>query len=117
MSADYFPILNVPNNGFGLEINRKFVLTSFGRKLVWQDWDDVYILYQPSSTETHVFNDITATVLQALEKGSLTMTEIVNRTAQELGLRRNELSSGDLSFAIGRLQELGLVECSDAAAR
>jgi PqqD family protein of HPr-rel-A system len=117
MPEDYFLELSVPNSGFGLETNRRFFLTSAGRKLVWQDWDDVYILYQPSSTETHVFNDITAIVLQSLEKGALTMSEVVDRTVQELDLDRNGLSSGDLSFAIGRLEELGLIESLDTAAR
>ncbi|WP_174624387.1 HPr-rel-A system PqqD family peptide chaperone [Candidatus Methylobacter favarea] len=100
-----------------MDKNRSLVLTHAGRELAWQEWDDVYIVYQPSSAETHVFNDTTAAVLQSLEKDVLTMAEIGDRTAQWLDLGRDELSSGDLSFALGRLEELGLIEWSGTAAR
>ena len=113
MPEEYFPGRGVPKNGFGLETSRSFVLTSAGRELAWQDWEDIYIVYQPSSTETHVFNDTTAAVLQSLEKGPLTMADVADRTAQNLGLDRDKLSSDDLSFAFGRLEELGLIELSD----
>jgi PqqD family protein of HPr-rel-A system len=99
---------------FSLEINLSLVLTHAGRELIWQDWNDVYIVYQPSSTETHVFNETTAAVLQALEKSPLTITEVANRTAQALDLGFEDISDSDLSFAVARLEELGLIECSNA---
>jgi PqqD family protein of HPr-rel-A system len=107
-------VLNIENEE---QSSSCLILTSAGQALIWQNWEDVYIVYQPSSTETHIFNDITAAVLHSLEKSTLTVTEVVERTTQELDLDQNELSSGDLSFALGRLEELGLVEWSDAAAR
>jgi PqqD family protein of HPr-rel-A system len=117
MPEEYFPGLSDPNISFGLETSRSLVLTSAGRELTWQDWDDVYIVYQPSSTETHVFNDTTAAVLQSLEKAALTITDVADQIAQDLDLGCDELSSGDLSFALGRLEELGLIEWSGTAAR
>jgi PqqD family protein of HPr-rel-A system len=117
MAEEYFSGLVFTNNTLGLESNRSLVITSAGLELVWQDWEDVYIVYQPSSTETHVFNDTTATVLQSLEKDALTIADVAERTAQDLGLAPDELTHSDLSFAIKRLEELGLVEWSDAAAR
>ncbi|MGZ8164417.1 MAG: HPr-rel-A system PqqD family peptide chaperone [Methylobacter sp.] len=117
MPEEYFPGLSVPNSSFGLETSLSLVLTSAGRELTWQDWDDVYIVYQPSSTETHVFNDTTAAVLQSLEKAVLTMADVADQVAQDLDLGCDELSSEDLSFALGRLEELGLIEWSDTAAR
>jgi PqqD family protein of HPr-rel-A system len=117
MPEEYFPGLSDPNSSFGLETSRSLVLTSAGRELTWQDWDDVYIVYQPSSTETHVFNDTTAAVLQSLEKAALTITDVADQIAQDLALGCDELSSGDLSFALGRLEELGLIEWSGTAAR
>lgn len=87
-----------------------------GLELDWQDWGDVYIVYQPSSTETHVFNDITAAILHSLEKNALTMAGVADRIAKDLGLVRDELSGSDLTFALERLEELGLVEWADEAA-
>jgi PqqD family protein of HPr-rel-A system len=104
-------------DSFSLEINLSLVLTHAGRELSWQDWNDVYIVYQPSSTETHVFNETTAAVLQSLKKGALTMTEVANRTAQALDLGLEEISDSDLSFAVARLEELGLIEWSNATAQ
>jgi PqqD family protein of HPr-rel-A system len=104
-------------DNFSLEINLSLVLTHAGRELKWQDWNDVYIVYQPSSTETHVFNETTATVLQSLRKGALTMTEVANRTAQALDLGLEEIYDSDLSFAVARLEELGLIEWSNATAQ
>ena len=43
----------------------------------------------------------------------LTMAVIADLTAQALDIEREKLLSGDLSFALGRLEELGLVEWSD----
>ena len=36
------------------------IFRSAGHDLVWIGWDDVYIVYQPASAETHVFNEVTA---------------------------------------------------------
>lgn len=90
-------------------------MTPAGRELEWQGWEDVFSVYQPSSTETHVFNDITAALLQNLEKKALTMADVAEAIAAILNMSRDELSDNDLSFAIGRLEELGLVDWSDEA--
>lgn len=111
MPEDFFPEPYITNKGF--KLNSAFVLTPSSRELVWQDWGDVYIVFQPSSTETHVFNDITATVLQSMVIGALTMDDIKNYTAHALNFEHDELPIEDLSFALGRLDELGLVEWSD----
>ena len=91
------------------------ILTSAGQALIWQNWEDVYIVYQLSSTETHVFNDTTALILQSLEKCSLTMTEIADRIELDFDLGQSQLTSADLYLAIGRLEELGLIEWTDEA--
>ena len=88
-------------------------LTSASRGLVWQDWDDVYLVYQPSSAETHVFNDTTALILKCLEQGQLSAEGVKNWTEAALGVGQGELAADDFAFAVGRLEELGLIERAD----
>lgn len=87
-------------------------LTHAGRELVWKAWDGVFIVYQPSSAETHVFNDTTAAILQSLEDDALTMAEIADRTGQSPDPEHEQASGGNLFFALQRLEELGLIDWS-----
>ncbi|MEI7867197.1 MAG: HPr-rel-A system PqqD family peptide chaperone [Candidatus Methylumidiphilus sp.] len=93
-----------------LEATGKFHVTKAARELVWQDWDDVYIIFQTSSTETHVFNETTATVLGLLQANPTNLDELRVHTAEFLGVAINELVQDDLMFVTRRLEELGLVE-------
>ena len=88
-------------------------LTSASRGLVWQSWDDVYLVYQPSSTETHVFNDTTTLILKCLERGQLSTEGVKKWTEAALGIGRGGLAADDFAFAVGRLEELGLIERSE----
>lgn len=90
-------------------------LASAGRGLVWQDWDDVYLVYQPSSAETHVFNETTALILKSLEQGPLPTEGVKDWTERALGVGQGELAADDFAFAVGRLEELGLIDRFDEA--
>ena len=83
---------------------------SAGSSFLWRQLDDVYIVYQPSSTETHLFNETTALILQSLENGPLTTAVAKNRTEAALGVDQGELDIDEFAFAVGRLEELGLVD-------
>ena len=85
-------------------------LTLAGRGLVLQDWDDVYLVYQPSSAETHVFNDTTTLILKCLEQGQLSTEGVKNWTEAALGVGQGDLAADDFAFAVERLEELGLIE-------
>ena len=91
------------------------VLVSARRELIWQEWDGIYIVYQPSSTETHVFNETTALILKCLEQGPLSADAAKERTEAALGADPGELAADDFAFATMRLEELGLIECLDDA--
>jgi len=91
------------------------VLVSARRELIWQEWDDIYIVYQSSSAETHVFNETTASILKSLESGPLSAGEVKERTEVALGADPGELSTDDFGFATMRLEELGLIERLDDA--
>ena len=88
-------------------------MVSAGCALQWQEWDDVYIVYQSSSAETHVFNETTALILKCLEHGPLSTATTKERTETALGLDAGELAADDFSFATIRLEELGLIERLD----
>lgn len=92
------------------------MLTPAGQGLLWRQWDVHHIVYQPSSTETHVFNETTARVMRCLERGPATVGEVAAWTVDSLGIEKDELAARDLEFAMGRLEELGIIELSDEAA-
>ena len=94
---------------------RYLICTLAGRRLQWGEWDDVYIVYQPSSAETHVFNETTALILRCLEHGPLSADEVKVQTEAALCVGQGELASDDFAFATTRLEELGLVDCLDDA--
>ena len=90
-------------------------LAPTGQELVLQHWDDLFIVFQFSSAETHVFNETTALILKCLEHGPLSMAAVKQRTEAALGVAAGELAADDFAFATQRLEELGLVEYLDDA--
>ena len=84
-------------------------------ELEWRNWDGIYIVYQSSSAETHVFNETTALILKCLEKGPLSTEAIQHQTEAALGVGQGDLAVEDFAFATQRLEELGLIERLDAA--
>jgi PqqD family protein of HPr-rel-A system len=83
--------------------------------LEWQEWDDIYVVYQPSSAETHVFNETTALILKCLEHGPLSVDGVTKWTEAALGASPGQLATDDFAFATMRLEELGLIERLDDA--
>lgn len=90
-------------------------LTKEALDLQWIRFDNAYVVYQPSSSETHIFNETTALILKSLEKGPLSLLGVTERVIQFFGNEAKKLVSGDLKFAIERLEELGLIEWPDNA--
>lgn len=88
----------------------KFIfMTAEGKGLVWQQWDEFYIVYQPSSTETHVLNETSALILISLEKIPLSSNGVMAWILENFGFENDELVQEDFDFAISRLVELGLI--------
>ena len=65
--------------------------------------------------ETHVFNGTTALILESLEQGPQSIEAVKDRVQEALGVAQNVLTANDFAFAVGRLEELGLVERFDEA--
>ncbi|MQM32245.1 MAG: hypothetical protein CRU78_17760 [Candidatus Accumulibacter phosphatis] len=94
---------------------RQAIFTPAGGSLAWQAWDDVYVVYQRASAETHVFNETTRSILMCLENGALPASELKDQTEAALGVGPGELAADDFALATRRLEELGLVEYLDDA--
>ncbi|MFZ4535505.1 HPr-rel-A system PqqD family peptide chaperone [Propionivibrio sp.] len=92
-----------------------FVATPAGCALQWQKWDELYIVYQPSSAETHVFNETTVAIVRGLECGPLPTEALKVWTETALGVDQGDLAADDFAFATMRLEELGLIERLDDA--
>lgn len=84
-----------------------------GTRLIWQKCDELYLVYQPSSAETHVFNETSATIIACLKTESLSMASLKERTEAALGLSIGELETDEFTFAVVRLEELGLIDFGD----
>jgi PqqD family protein of HPr-rel-A system len=80
------------------------------KELLWQDWGDCYISFQPSSGETHLFNETTASALRCLGNSPATLAGLLKRTEALVGAEPGEISPDDFAFIVARLDELGLVE-------
>lgn len=93
------------------------VLISAHRELIRREWDDVSVVYQLSSAETHVFNETTVLILKCLEHGPLSPEEAKAKTEVALGVGPGELATEDFAFATSRLEELGLIDSLDTASK
>lgn len=92
-----------------------FRCTNAVAELLWENWEDMFIVYQPASAETHVFNQCTATILDCLENGLLSSDILKRRTEIALGVGEGKLAHDDFSFAMMRLEELGLIDCMNGS--
>ncbi len=91
------------------------VLLPAGKALIWHKSDDLFIVYQPSSTETHLFNEISALILASIEQGPRSIDAVLEWAAIRLGVSVDDLDAEEFYSAMIRLDELGLVDCSDDA--
>lgn len=73
----------------------------------------MYIVYQPSSAETHVFNETTALIVKCLKQGSQSIEAMKKWTEEVLEVGQGDLANDDFAFATMRLEELGLIESLD----
>ena len=90
-----------------------FILSPAGNSIQWQEWGDVYIVYQPSSAETHVFNETTALILKYLKQGSRSIQAVKDWTENAPEVGQGDLATDAFAFATQRPEELGLIESLD----
>ena len=86
-----------------------FCLTEAGRSLLWQNWEELHIVFQISSAETHVFNEITALIISYLDRSPSSLDDILNYISKSMGLHPEDLDRDGFTKSLERLIELGLV--------
>ena len=91
----------------------RFCLTDSGRGLLWQKWEDAFVLFQPSSAETHFINEISAFILERLEQEPVGLETLGKLIDMEFELVGEKIIPETLDFWINRLEELGLIERVD----
>lgn len=85
-------------------------LTPAGRDTVWRHWDDIYVIYQRASGETHAFNETTAEILRCLAGGAMDLRGLIERVAAVFETDPDGFSEPDFQAVTERLVHLGLVE-------
>jgi PqqD family protein of HPr-rel-A system len=88
-------------------------LTAAGRDLAWEGWEDLHVVFQRTSGETHVFNETTRAILGRLQDGPLALDEMVRLLARAMGIDEAGLAREDFLAVTARLDELGLIERVD----
>lgn len=77
--------------------------------MLWRDWGDLFVAYQPSSAETHAFDWVTRSLLEAGKEASLTLDEFVQELVSDFDLKSEQIQNLDLTQVVKRLDELGLI--------
>lgn len=80
------------------------------RPLICERLDDLYMVFQPASAETHVFNETTFLILERLKNGPCSLDCVKSWTEESLGVQLGEIDIDEFTFATRRLEELGLIE-------
>lgn len=68
------------------------VLLPAGKALIWHKLDELFIVYQPSSTETHLFNEISALILARVRGPGRTALRADPRRRRDVFHQRFQLS-------------------------
>lgn len=92
------------------EIRNLIALIPSDRSLICEKLDDLYIVFQPASAETHVFNETTFLILERLKNGPCSLDGVKSWTEESLGVLLGEIDIDEFAFATRRLEELGLIE-------
>lgn len=86
--------------------------TRQGAELLWRSWDtDEILVFDVTSGDTHLVNDLTAEILQVLDRASLDVNGLCREIAGSLspGDESDEFQS-NVAKLLDHLDRLGLVE-------
>ncbi len=86
-------------------------------KLLWKAWDDSssWVVFHPRSRQTHILDELSASVLRLMVDGCETIEDLAQRVVLVHGLTAEDLglASEYVEKVAGRLSEAGLVDGSD----
>lgn len=76
--------------------------------LLWRQWDDEYVVYNPASGDSHLLDWVSAQGLMQLEKRVASMEDLVRDLGHVLDIPADESLSRYVRQMVTELSELGL---------
>ena len=78
--------------------------------LSWRQWQDEYVVFNPLTGNTHVLDAIAGEILLMVERGPIPWRELRRHMAEFLEAPDDQRLAEAVLQAIGRLDELVLIE-------
>lgn len=78
-------------------------------KLLWRRWDDEYVVFNPSSGDTHVLNHVAAEALKRLERSPADAGDLAQHVGLTVKLDPDDLLE-HMEGLVRQFDELGLVQ-------
>jgi len=85
--------------------------------LEWRHWDDESILYDCRSGQTHLLTALASAALQLLAERDLELHDLTDQLAGTWNLPDAEEFAAQIDTLLHQLEDLGLVEYSNATNR
>ena len=79
-------------------------------RLSWKLWDDEFVVYNPLSGDTHLFDSFSGEVLRSLELMPASQLELASRLSQETGVDLDEELNKRIGELLLKFSELNLIE-------
>jgi len=73
-------------------------------------WDNEFIVFNPFSGDTHLFDYFSGEVLKALEDSPSTCSGLVSLISNRFGIDANDELAGRIQELLSRLSDLNLIE-------
>jgi PqqD family protein of HPr-rel-A system len=82
-------------------------------RLGWRCWGGDYVVFNPSSGQTHLLDVVTGRIVTELTDGSRDLLEIRSRIAKFLEVPDDDRLASTVANILIRLEEVGLIERMD----
>jgi PqqD family protein of HPr-rel-A system len=76
-------------------------------------WQGDFVVYNPLSGDTHIFDIVAGTALEAVAAGPTSSAAVCRRVASLLDVPNDEQVAANVDVILARLDDLGLIEPAD----
>lgn len=81
--------------------------------LLWRQWGDEYVVFNPASGDTHVLNEVAAQALQRLEQSPADTRDLTAHIRAAIHIDPDDQLLRHMEGLIDQFDELGLTEPAD----
>ena len=85
-----------------------------GRPLAWRSFGDEYVVYNPSTGETHLLDLFAGEILKLVEQEPGSVNDLVQRVVVALDVGETADLASTVRELIARFDQLGLIESAAA---